>query len=929
MIAEESLQPALAEVASRAHRMALGCALMVASGFAGLAYQIVWTQQSTSWLGHESAAVLAVVAAFFGGLALGALTLGSRIDRSAWPARWYAACEVAIGLWSLTLVLLLDPASSTLLTLLGPQPSPAWHWFVAFCGTLILLLPATMAMGATLPAMERVFAASSSRNISISALYAANTTGAVIGVLAAAFWLVPQLGLARSAVVCAVLNFACAAVAMRLQKKGAVTVSPSARTQPQSDFIFDSDSDSGARIRPQSDSGLNSYIQPQSDSGSNSHIRPRSDSGSNTHMRRRSKADVAVHAPNNVLALLAATGLLGIGYEVLVVRALSQVAENTVYTFALLLAVYLIGTALGAAIYARWLVGSQLQDKLRSALMQTLAATCLLGTLLLAGADEVKNWLLATLGPSVSSALIGEAAIAAIAFLLPTIVMGALFSHLSTSARNNGISFGRAIGVNTLGAAIAPLLFGVILLPMIGLRLTLIMASAGYLLLVARRTWAQPTQWAMTAAAAACMIWAPSLLNTRIPEGGKLISHIEGVMASVSVVEDASGIATLHINNRQQEGSSATLLADARQALLPILLHPAPKHALFLGLGTGLTASSATLQPSLQVDAVELVPEVIAASSHFAGSYADAADLTRFHPMSADARRFVRTSSQQYDVIVADNFHPARSGSASLYTVEHFESVRDRLAEGGVFCQWLPLHQLDLDTLRSIIRSYLTVFPQATALLATHSLDTPTIGLISHRNGEHFSVEQARAQLANARSYNVESFGITDDLALLGNFVAGPRALARFAGAAPLNTDDKPIVAYRAPNITYAPTTEPRDRLIELLHEVDITPQELLSQDSAATEPDYDARLAAYWTARTRFLEAGRNVRPSQDVRDMLAQVREPLLAILRISPDFRPAYDPLLRMARALEQQDPQAAHSLLMELGQARPDRAPAAQY
>jgi spermidine synthase len=433
----------------------------------------------------------------------------------------------------------------------------------------------------------------------------------------------------------------------------------------------------------------------------------------------------------------------------------------------------------------------------------------------------------------------------------------------------------------------------------------------------------------MIAAAAACIVWAPSLLNTRIPIGGKLVNHVEGVMASVSVVEDPSGIATLHINNRQQEGSSATLLADARQALLPILLHPAPKHALFLGLGTGLTASSATLQPALQVDAVELVPEVIAASSHFANSYAEAADLTRLHTMSADARRFVRTSDQQYDVIVADNFHPARSGSASLYTVEHFQSVRERLAEGGLFCQWLPLHQLDLDTLRSIVRSYLSVFPQGSALLSTHSLDTPTLGLISHRNGERFSIEQVRTQLASAQAYNVEAFGITDDLALLGNFIAGARALAKFAGSAPLNTDDRPIVAYRAPDITYLPVSTPRDRLLQLLHEVDITPQELLTGDGTdAAESDWSARLAAYWTARNRFIEAGRNVRPSPDVREMLAQVREPLLATLHISPDFRPAYDPLLLMATALSQSDPEAARSLLLELQAVQPSRQAAAE-
>jgi spermidine synthase len=395
-------------------------------------------------------------------------------------------------------------------------------------------------------------------------------------------------------------------------------------------------------------------------------------------------------------------------------------------------------------------------------------------------------------------------------------------------------------------------------------------------------------------------------------------------MASVSVIEDAAGVATLHINNRQQEGSSATLLADARQALIPVLLHPAPKRALFLGVGTGLTSSSATIDPALHVDAVELVPEVIAATRHFESSFAPNANRSRLQLLTADARRFVRTTTERYDVIVSDNFHPARSGSASLYTVEHFASVRERLAEGGLFCQWLPLHQLDLDTLRSIVRSYMTVYPHGSAILATLSLDTPTIGLISRRDGEPFDLKQVRERLGSAETFGANDFGMVDDFSLLGSFFAGPQFLTKFANGAALNTDDRPIVAYRAPNITYAPSSAPRDRLVELLREAEIDPAELLIENSS----DWSTRLAAYWKARNQFISAGRDVHPSPDVREMLAQVREPLLNVLHTSPDFRPAYDPLLRMAMALSRIDRNAARSLLGELQQAQPDRPEAGE-
>jgi spermidine synthase len=840
------------------HRLALG--LMLASGFASLGYQIVWTQQTALWLGHEAPAVLAVVAAFFGGLALGSLLLGSRIERSARPWRWYAGCEVVIGVWSLALAFLPASVSSGFLDLIGAQPSPAWHWSVAFCGTFLLLLPATAAMGATLPAMERIVARVGHQGSPIAALYAGNTFGAVLGVLGAALVLVPALGLTRTAGICASLNFLCAAATVKL---------------------FAGQLDATPRAAGSQASGI----------------------------------------PISLLV----TGLLGIGYEVLVVRVLSQVAENTVYTFAILLAIYLVGTALGAAIYAR-LFNLHAAQALGDRLLRLLAVACLLGMLSLAGAMALKASVTGFLGGGMAAALVAEAVLATLAFLPPTVIMGALFSHLATHARIAGIGFGRALGVNTLGAAFAAPLFGVWVLPAVGPNAALLLVAAGYLALASRRAWSAPAQWATLAALVLMAVWAPSLAIVDVPEDGRLLSYRQGVMATVSVVQDSRGVASLHIDNRQQEGSSATLFADARQALLPSLLHPAPRHALFLGLGTGVTASAAAEDRQLQVDAVELLPDVIEASTHFRRMLRSPVDNPRLRLISADARRFVRTSRDRYDVIVSDNFHPARSGSGALYTVEHFASVRDRLAADGVFCQWLPLHQLDLDTLRSIVRSFMTVYPQGWAMLATNSLDTPVIGLVARRDTHGFDAGAVRARISSAAlPRSPADFGIEDEFALLGSFVAGPRSLVRFAGNAPLNTDDRPVVVYRAPRITYAPDTTPRDRLIALLREIEIDADELLT---GPRNPAWESRLALYWTARDRFLEVGRDVQLTADVRRMLAQVREPLLSILQISPDFSPAYDPLLRMAADLARTDAGAARVLLAEMARAQPSRPQAAQ-
>ena len=377
-----------------------------------------------------------------------------------------------------------------------------------------------------------------------------------------------------------------------------------------------------------------------------------------------------------------------------------------------------------------------------------------------------------------------------------------------------------------------------------------------------------------------------------VPDGGRIVSYRDGVMAAVSVVEDAGGVSRLRIDNRQQEGSSASLQVDARQALLPILLHPAPRRALFLGLGTGMTAASAAEDPSLEVDAVELLPEVIAASAWFTRDV-DAAARNRLHLVAADARRYVRATSRRYDVIVSDNFHPARSGSGSLYTVEHFRAVRETLEPGGVFCQWLPLHQLDLATLRSIVRSFLVAFPDGWAMLASNSLQTPVLGLVGRVDGQRFDVDAVRDRLARAERDDVArpaSFGLEDELALLGSFVAGPRALARFAGDARANTDDDPVVAYPR----RASRTRRRRRRRTAWSRCSMRCRSRRASWSRASRAAWSSRLDDYWAARRRFIEIGRGVRPSADVREMLARVREPLLSVLRLSPDFRPASEPL-----------------------------------
>src|SRR5262245_26293013 len=185
------------------------------SGFAGLGYEIAWTRLLAVSLGHEIVAVLGVVAALFGGLALGSLLAGRAIAASARPGRLYAWLELVIGLWAIALILLFPLVSDFVSMLVPVDATPTRQWFYAFALPFVLLSPATLAMGGTLPALEAVLAPHLERGGAVAPAYAANTFGAVAGTLATTFVLVPAFGLSATLVLCAAVNLVCAVAMWR------------------------------------------------------------------------------------------------------------------------------------------------------------------------------------------------------------------------------------------------------------------------------------------------------------------------------------------------------------------------------------------------------------------------------------------------------------------------------------------------------------------------------------------------------------------------------------------------------------------------------------------------------------------------------------------------------------------------------------------
>ncbi len=846
---------------------AIACLALLLSGAAALGWQVVWTSQWSVGLGHEHLSVLAVLGAFFAGMSLGAAWLGGRIDRSSRPLRWYVALECLMAAWGLVLVFVLPAVQTWAGRLIGAEPSVAWHFTIALGVPFVCLLPSTLAMGAALPAMHRIVQGAAP---SVGGLYAANTAGAVLGVLGTAFWSIPTLGFQRTGLLGCALHLICALLAgWSLRNRRSHTAVAAA-----------------------------DHAAPQQ----------------------------REQAPYRLLTL---TGLLGVAYEVIAFRVLSQVTENTVYSYALLLAVYLTGTAVGSAWFDRRIKAASVSRRTLEQWLLVCVWAVLAGAVAAWWVEALTNAPATWFGRSAWSALAGETLAALAVMGLPTIAMGALFACAAQLTVASGGSLGRALAFNTAGGALAPLA-GALCLAALGMKGAILLLCLGYLALAAAGNWRRPAV-AVTAGLMLLASLSPTLRLTSLPPGGEVLHHRDGMMASVSVIADGDQVRRLHINNRIQEGSSAHSPLEIRLAQIPMLLHPDPRQVLVLGLGTGYTALVAAQEPRVRAVAVELLPEVIEANNWFDASAPR--DRDRLRVVQADARRYVTLAPVLNDVIVADLFHPARSGAGPLFTVEHFQAIAETLAPGGIFCQWLPVYQMELDNVRSVAAAFLAVYPDAVAVLAGNSLDSPVLGLIARKGGTRWDAQQIRRRmtaLSGSGRALAQQARLVDEWAVLGSALASNRSLRRWVADAPVNTDDHPVISYRAPWDTYAPPSTPRQRMSQLLDTFEPDARGWLPRDDAAIV----ARLQSYWSIRNRYLQAGLQIAPSPDPVVMLDRLEPLMLDLLRASPDFQPARDPLLGLANAVKPIDAARSQSVLNALQSIQPasgigaDQAPAAK-
>ncbi len=850
--------------------LALRLAALLISGAAGLGYQIVWTRTLGVGLGHEIIALLAVVSAFFAGLALGAWWLGGRVRSSPAPGRWYVGLEIAIGLWGLALLPVLTFLVDRAPLWLGPAPTPAWHLFVVLVLPAMAFAPATIAMGATLPAMERVFARSA-HDRHIGLLYAVNTFGGLAGVLGYTFWVIPALGFRAATLTLVGLSFGSALL-------GAL---------------------GGGALRASPPSPRDDRLQPGS-------------------VGRPTRPDTS---PASLAAALGLCGFLGIAFESLVVRVMAQVFEGAIYSYAAALSVYLLGTVAGAAAYQRWLRRTMDFRATRDWLALGTAASATLGIGALYGAFALYRSVRLALGDSLPAVAAAEFSMALPILLLPSALMSALFCHLVQAAEDLGKGIGWGLALNTLGSSVAPAVAVFAALPLLGAKGALIAMALGYLLLVSWRRRSLRVQLAGFATVVLVVTLPPALRIVSLREGARILDFREGAIASVAVVE-RQGARSLRVNNRFSMGGTSAqgVRMQRRQAHVPLLLHPDPRRVLFLGVASGVTVGTVLDYPGVRADAVELVPQALDVLPYFAPQNRSDAYGDRVRLFVGDARRFARSGTQRYDVVVADLFHPGRDGSGFLYTREHFRAIEERLADGGLFCQWLPLFQLDTPMLRSIIASFNEVYPWGIGLLALLDIEYPALGLIGRRSPAPYPADYLPERLGGASLERVaRSTLLHDERRLFGLLALGPGDLVELASAAPSNTDDHPRVLFEGPRFTYRRGLPPYRQLRWLLDRPTIDLRGALGIDRTSDSPTDDRRLEeirAYIEARDLYLDA---------LITEYEQGWEPAVplyeASVRKSRAFTTSFAKLFALGRLVMNGDPARGRAILEALSSARP--------
>lgn len=746
------------------------------SGIIGLVHEIVWIRLFSLGFGSTAQALSTVLSVYLGGLALGAFGAGKLVATDGRRAlRFYGFAELLTGVYACAIPWLIQSTQPVLRAVYGNGDGtllPTLLMRIVSCAAI--LIPATVLMGATLPALaawiSSVSPAEPGRGIGF--LYTLNLAGASAGALLSGFALLPAFGFTRTLLLACALNAALGMAAMILSRTES---SGNERTSAAT--------------------------------------------------KRQAKTVSRAFIPTRLwIAAAFLSGFACMLYEVAWSRIYGLLFGPTASTVTLVLAAFLTGLTVSAALSAwskrhpiEWMSAAQFVS-IASLAWAMVAAGGLPRT--------VAVWV----RTHSSDPLQIEAmkALLLTTDLLPlTVTIGLTFPLILRMAPERESSWaqriGGAYGMNTCGCIVGSLFTGWALIPSIGTEKTLLtgaLLNAGLgvtLLHRVRPRWTRRAfaaaaaamtaaavlipRWDMTAMTAGTYKYAPYYDSSGLQsyDAGELVFLHEGVGGTVAVRKQGGSLLLSIDGKVDATDAGGDLLTEKMLAHIPLMLNPAARRVCLIGLASGVTAGAILTHPVTSLDVVELSRDVVHASHFF--------DAVNLRPLSDhrvslfvnDGRNHLALTSSRYDTIISEPSNPWIAGMNNLFTRDFFRLAKDRLNPGGTFAQWFHIYNMPKDDLESLLRSFAEVFPSAMLwqmndgdILLTGFMGTPDIS--------------PGARLAPAAAADLSRVGVPDPASLWNMYVMRDADIRRFAADAAPNTDDDPRLEFHGQRDLHAQT---------------------------------------------------------------------------------------------------------------------------
>jgi len=775
------------------------------SGLCGLIYEVVWSRLLTLVFGNTTYAISTVVGVFMFGLALGSYLCGKFLSKIKNLLKTYALIEIGIGIYAALSIPLLSVVQVVHTELFPSIYSN--HLLLNLIRILLsssLLFCPTLLMGATMPLLSQALTRSPrfiGRDIGL--LYAINTFGAAAGCFLGAFLLIPTLGIQLTIFAGAGLNIFLGLMVWTFSKgmvsKDAKELKPP--TASQNKAVSES-----LRIT-----------------------------------RNQSIFVIFIFTVSGFLALL---------YEVSWSRALILVFGTSIYAFATMLTTYLLGMALGSIVLGRLIDRVRHPILLFAILQMVIGASVFVTTPIIGRLPDYFMIFFSDKSISWGTVTFTEFIVCFLMILTPTFASGASFPLVARIFMNyRGLKIGPTVAdvyaFNTLGCIFGSVAAGFILIPMIGVEKTLLIGGGANFIIaaslimitsdmkkLARFAWGIGSVLAAIVGILLLPSWNPKVLNSGVYMYGntiantpgttdvnsfmapyKLLYHREGSSATVTVFQ-RNNIRFLRVNGKTDGSNSTDNYTETFLGILPIMYSKNPENVLVIGLGTGITLGSVLDYPMKKVDCVEISPEVVEASHCFNEDNGFALSSPTAHLHVLDGRTWLMAMPETYDIITSEPSHPWQTGNANLFTVDFFKLAMKRLKKGGVFCQWLPIYQMEKEHFLLLVSSFKKVFPYVHVWMANS--DALLIGSVEELPPIDYREFQKRMAMPKIKQ-KLAKVDVNSPEDFLSFFYLDNNAVDKFIeGVTGVNSDNYPVLEFSAPK--YLLTLVNPDTFLSLLN---------------------------------------------------------------------------------------------------------------